>query len=113
MPQRIAGTKSEPTLTSSPDACDYWNISTTFLLRSTLTLSTSKAPGHRLNIDAFISAVEHDMLNLTPKPVRDNLTTHERHGLKQLRRPTDIIMRAADSYHGQLSWTATGTLTNA
>ena len=31
-------------------ACVYWNISTISLLRSTIILSTSKAPGHLLNI---------------------------------------------------------------
>ena len=45
-------------------------------------------PQHRdTALDAFITAVERDILNLTPEPVRDNLTTRVRHALKQLRRP--------------------------
>ena len=49
-------------------------------------------------LDAFTNAVERDILNLTPKQVRDNLTTRERHALKQLRRRTNII-----SYNQQSS----------
>ena len=51
-------------------------------------------------MDAFICAVERDILNLTPKPVRDNLTTPERDALKQLRLRTDIIIKAADKGSG-------------
>ena len=50
MPQQIDWNEVRADITSFPDACVYWNISMTFLLRSTLTLSTSKAPGHHLNI---------------------------------------------------------------
>ena len=55
-------------------------------------------PQHRdTALDAFICAVERDILNLTPKPVRDNLTTPERDALKQLRRRTDIIIKGPQS----------------
>ena len=47
-------------------------------------------------LDAYISAVEPDILHLTPKSVRDNPTTRKRHALKQLRQRTDIIIKAAD-----------------
>ena len=58
-------------------------------------------PQHRATaLDAFISAVERDILNLTHKPVRDSLATRERHALKQLRRRTDIIIKAADKGSG-------------
>ena len=47
-------------------------------------------PQHRdTALDAFICAVERDILNLAHKPVRDNLTTPERDAVKQLRRRTD------------------------
>ena len=63
--------------------------------------STWTPPQHRdTTLDAFITAVERDILNLTPKPVRDNLTTRERHALKQLRHRTDIIIKAADKGSG-------------
>ena len=51
-------------------------------------------------MNAFICAVERDILNLTPKPVRDNLITPERDALKQLRTRTDIIIKAADKGSG-------------
>ena len=58
-------------------------------------------PPHRdPALDAFIEAVEHDILNITPKPVRDNLTTRERDALKQLRRRTDIIIKSTDRGSG-------------
>ena len=63
--------------------------------------STWTPPQHRdTALDAFITAVERDILNLTPEPVRDNLTTRERHALKQLRQRTDIIIKAADKGSG-------------
>ena len=67
-----------------------------FHIKGTLT-----PPQHRdTALDAYISAVERDILNLTTKPVRDNLTTRERHALKQLHRRTDIIIKAADKGSG-------------
>ena len=51
-------------------------------------------------LDVFICAVEHDILNLSPKPVHDNLTTPERDALKQLRRRSDIIIKAGDKGSG-------------
>ena len=63
--------------------------------------STWTPPQHRdTALDAFITAVESDILNLTPKPVRDNLTTRECHALKQLRQRNDIIIKAADKGSG-------------
>ena len=63
--------------------------------------STWTPPPHRDKaLDAFISAIEHDILNLHPKPERDNLTTNERHALKQLSRRTDIVIKAADKGSG-------------
>ena len=63
--------------------------------------STWTPPQHRdTTLDAFIHAVKRDILNLAPKPVRDNLTTRERHALKQLSRRTDIIIKAADKGSG-------------
>ena len=45
-----------------------------FLIKSTWT-----PPPHRdTALDAFIDAVEHDIVNISPRPVRNNLTTRER-----------------------------------
>ena len=58
-------------------------------------------PQHRdTALDTFICAVERDILNFTLKPIRGNLTTPERDALKQLRRRTDIIIKAADKGSG-------------
>ena len=55
-------------------------------------------PQHRdTALHAFICAVERDILNLTYKPVRDNLTKPERDALKQLLRRTDIIIKGPQS----------------
>ena len=62
--------------------------------------SWTPAPHRDPALDTFIDAVEHDILNLPPKPVRDNLTTRERHALKQLSQRTDIIIKAADKGSG-------------
>ena len=48
----------------------------------------------------FLDAVEHDLFNVTPAPVRDNLTTRERDALKRLRRRTDIVIKSADKGSG-------------
>ena len=40
--------------------------------------------------------MEHDLFNVTPAPVRDNLTTRERHALKRLSRRNDIVIKSAD-----------------
>ena len=42
-------------------------------------------------LDTFFDAVEHDLLNVTPAPVRDNLTARERHACKLLSRRNDIV----------------------
>ena len=47
-------------------------------------------------LDTFLHAVEHDLFNGTPAPVRYNLTTRERDALKRLSRGTDIIIKSAD-----------------
>jgi len=63
--------------------------------------STCTPPRHRdTALNAFITAVEREILNLTPKPIRDNLTTREKDALKQPRQRTDIIIKAADKGAG-------------
>ena len=58
-------------------------------------------PPHRdPALDTFLDAVEHDLFNVTPAPVRDNLTTRERDALKLLRRHTDIVIKSADKGSG-------------
>ena len=58
-------------------------------------------PPHRdPALDTFLDAVEHDLFNVTPAPVRDNLTTRERDALKRLRRRTDIVIKSADKGSG-------------
>ena len=58
-------------------------------------------PPHRdAALDTFIDTVEHDLFNVTPAPVRDNLTTRERHALKRLSRRNDIVIKSADKGSG-------------
>ena len=58
-------------------------------------------PPHRdAALDTFLDAVEHDLFNVTPAPVRDNLTTRERHALKRLSRRNDIVIKSADKGSG-------------
>ena len=58
-------------------------------------------PPHRdPALDTFLDAVEHDLFNVTPAPVRDNLTTRERDALKRHRRRTDIVIKSADKGSG-------------
>ena len=51
-------------------------------------------------LDTFLDAVEHDIFNITPDTVRDNLTTRERNDCRQLSRRTDIIIKSADKGSG-------------
>ena len=53
-----------------------------------------KAPEHPINIGTQLWTL------LSPRPVRDSLTTRERHALKQPRQCTDIIIKAADTGSG-------------
>ena len=46
--------------------------------------------------DSYLDAVERDILNLKPNPVRDNLTTRERNACKLLSRRSDIVIKSAD-----------------
>ena len=62
---------------------------------------TRIAPPHRdPALDTFLDAVEHDLFNVTPVPVRDNLTKRERDALKRLRRRTDIVIKSVDKGSG-------------
>ena len=47
-------------------------------------------------LDTFLDAVEHDLFNVTPAPVCDNLTTRESHALRRLSRRNDIVIKSAD-----------------
>ena len=49
---------------------------------------------------AFIDAVEHNILNTSPRPVHDNLTPRERNALNELNRRTDIVIKRADKGSG-------------
>ena len=40
--------------------------------------------------------MEHDVRNIKPEPVRDNLTSRERHALKSLNGRNDIVIKSAD-----------------
>ena len=51
-------------------------------------------------LDTFLDAVGHDLFKLKPAPVRDNLTTRERHASKVLSRRTDIVIKSADKGSG-------------
>ena len=58
-------------------------------------------PPHRdPALDTFLEAVEHDLLNIKPGPVRDNLNARERHACKLLSRRNDIVIKSADKGSG-------------
>ena len=40
--------------------------------------------------------MEHDLRTVKPEPVRDNLTSRERHALKSLKKRNDIVIKSAD-----------------
>ena len=59
--------------------------------------STWSPPPHReIALDTFLDAVEHDLRTVKPEPVRDNLTSRERHALKSLKKRNDIFIQSAD-----------------
>ena len=59
--------------------------------------STWTPPPHReIALDTFLHAVEHDVRNIKPEPVSDNLTSRERHALKSLDKRNDIVIKSAD-----------------
>jgi len=47
-------------------------------------------------LDTFVDADKHDLLNITPAPVRDNLTAGEWDACKLLSRRSDIVIKSAD-----------------
>ena len=51
-------------------------------------------------LDTFLDAVEHGLFNVTPAPVRDNLTARERNACKLLSRRSDIVIKSADKDSG-------------
>ena len=61
---------------------------------------TEQRPHRDAALDTFLDAVEHDLFNVTPAPVRVNLTTRERHALKRLSRRNDIVIKSADKGSG-------------
>ena len=72
------------------------NIPNPFRPKGTWTPPPYREPA----LDAFLDAVEHDILNIKPEPVRDNLTARERQALKLLSRRDDIIIKSADKGSG-------------
>ena len=61
--------------------------------------STRTPPPHReialeIALDTFLNAVEHDARNIKPEPVRDNLTSRERHALRTLNKHNIVIKSA-------------------
>jgi len=59
--------------------------------------STWTPPPHgEIALDTFLDAVEHDLRNVKPEPIRDNLTSRERHALKSLKKRNDIFIKSAD-----------------
>ena len=61
--------------------------------------STRTPPPHReialeIALDTFLNAVEHDARNIKPEPVRDNLTSRERHALRSLNKHNIVIKSA-------------------
>ena len=59
--------------------------------------STWTPPSHReIALDTFLNAVEHEARNIKPEPVRDNLTSRERHALRSLNKQRDIVIKSAD-----------------
>ena len=52
--------------------------------------------------------MEHDLPNVKPEPVRDNLTSRERHALKSLKKRNDILLNPLTKDPPQYLWTETG-----
>ena len=99
---KLTGLNFELTFTTLADVCDFLSFFMTTLLRPIPTHFVPKVhgPSHHRDADTFLDAVEHDLFNVTPAPVRDNLTTRERHALKRLRRRNDIVIKSADKGSG-------------
>ena len=65
--------------------------------------STRTPPPYReialeIALDTFLNAVEHDARNIKPEPVRDNLTSGERHALRSLNKHNIVIKSANKGY---------------
>ena len=56
--------------------------------------------GRDAALDAFISAVENDIMSSKPRPIRNNLSRKERKALTTLRKRTDIVIKPADKGSG-------------
>ena len=56
--------------------------------------------GRDAALDAFISAVENDIMSSKRRPIRNNLSRKERKGLTTLRKRTDIVIKPADKGSG-------------
>ena len=56
--------------------------------------------GRDAALDAFISAVENDIMSSKPRPIRNNLSRKERKALPTLRKRTDIVIKPADKGSG-------------
>ena len=74
--------------------------------------STRTPPPHReialeIALDTFLNAVEHDARNIKPEPVRDNLTSRERHALSHLTNTT-LLLNPLTKDQPQQLWTETG-----
>ena len=75
--------------------------------------STRTPPPHReialeIALDTFLNAVEHDARNIKPEPVRDNLTSRERHALSSLNKHNIVIKSANKGSTAAVIWTETG-----
>ena len=51
-------------------------------------------------LDAFINAIENDIMTYKPTPIRNNLSKKERKALTTLRKRTDIVIKPADKGSG-------------
>ena len=56
--------------------------------------------GRDAALDAFINAIENDIMASKPAPIRNNLSRKERKALTTLRKRTDIVMKPADKGSG-------------
>ena len=57
---------------------------------------TTSPPYREPALDTFLDAVEKDILNITPRIIRNNLTELERQAIATLKRRDDIIVKSAD-----------------
>ena len=56
--------------------------------------------GRDAALDAFINAIENDIMTCKPTPIRNNLSRKERKALTTLRKRTDIVIKPADKGSG-------------